>query len=182
MPVSTKGVTMPNKQNETALSKLEARIARIEHKAFGVIYGSVTVMALLMAIGHGNDDPIQTAVILFGSIFAVVLAESFAKISSDAVQKKQSFGWSEIRHGWHHSRPTLIAANIPTLLIAVAATGIYDFHTGVALAQLSAIGLLAVYGYSIGWVIYGRAVPGILHGAFTSGIGIVLALVKFVLH
>lgn len=176
------GAIMSDLEKDTALSKLEARIARIEHNAFGVIYGSVTVMALLMATGHGNDSPIETAVVLFGSIFAIVLAESFAKISSDAVQKRQSFGWTEIRQGWHHSRPTLIAANIPTLLIAASATGIYDYHTGVILAQIAAISLLAVYGYSIGWVIYGRVMPGLLHGAFTSGIGLCLALIKFVLH
>lgn len=179
---SIKAVTMTDDAKATALTKLEARIARIEHNAFGVIYGSVTVMALLMATGHGSDNAIQTAVILFGSTFAIVLAEAFAKISSDAVQKRQSFGWAEIRHGWHHSRPTLIAANIPTLLIAVSATGVYGYQTGVILAQISAIGLLAVYGYSIGWVIYRRVVPGLLHGAFTSGIGVALAMVKFVLH
>lgn len=166
----------------TPLSKLEERIARIEHNAFGVIYGSVTVMALLMATGHENDTPIQTAVVLFGSIFAIVLAETFAKISSDAVQNRQSFGWAEIRHGWQHSRPTLLAANISTLLILASATGVYTYHTGVILAQISAISLLALYGYSIGWVIYRRPVPGLLHGAFTSGIGLALALIKYILH
>ncbi|PVA06777.1 hypothetical protein [Thalassorhabdomicrobium marinisediminis] len=139
-------------------------------------------MALLMATGHDETDPIKTAVVLFGSIFAIALAESFAKISSDAVQQRKSFGWAEIRHGWLQSYPTLIAANIPTLLIAAAATGIYTYDTGIALAQISAISLMAVYGYSIGWVIYRRALPGLIHGAFTSGIGIVLALVKYLLH
>ncbi len=173
-------MTEPN--NETDSPSKRDRIARIEQNAFGVIYGSVTVMALLMAAGHGGEGAIETAVILFGSILAIVLAESFATISSDAVRNRKSFGWSEVCHGWRHSRPTLIAANIPTLLIALAATGIYDYHTGVILAQVSAISLLAVYGYSIGWVIYGRAMPGLLHGAFISGIGIALALIKYVLH
>lgn len=173
---------MSEEKVETAMSMLTARIARIEHNAFGVIYGSVTVMALLMATGHGSKNAIETAVILFGSIFAIVLAETFAKISSDAVRKRQSFGWSEIRQGWQHSRPTLIAANIPTLLIAASAMGIYDYRTGVVFAEISAISLLAIYGYSIGWVIYGRILPGLLHGAFTSGIGLSLALIKFALH
>ncbi len=157
-------------------------MARLEQNAFGVIYGSVTVMALLLAIGHTEQRPIETAVILLGSILAIVLAETFAKISSDAAQNRQPFGWAEIHHGWLHSRPTLIAANIPTLLIASASLGFYTFDTGVILAQISAISLLAVYGYSIGWVIYRRVVPGLLHGAFTSGIGVALAVVKYLLH
>jgi hypothetical protein len=176
------GAIMDNKAEETMLQKVEAKIARIEHNAHGVIYGSITVLALLLALGHSSGHPIETAVILFGSIFAIVLAETFAKVSSDAVHARKSFGWEDVKHGWHHSKPTLIAANIPTLLIAAAATGVYSFDAGVALAQISAIGLLAVYGYSIGWVIHGHAGAGLLHGAFTSSIGLVLALVKFLLH
>lgn len=161
---------------------VETRIARIEHNAFGVIYGSVTVMALLLAFGRGTNEPIKTAVILLGSILAIVLAETFAKISSDAAQNRQPFGWAEVHHGWLHSRPTLLAVNIPTLLIAAASSGIYTFETAVILAQVSAISLLALYGYSIGWVIYRSVIPGLLHGAFTSGIGLALALVKFLAH
>ncbi len=159
-----------------------AFIARIEHNAFGVIYGSVTVVALLSAMSHGDSGAIETAVILFGSIFAIVLAETFAKISSDAVHQRHAFGWPELRLGWAHSRPTLIAANIPTVLVALASTGAYDLATGIVLAQLAAISLLALYGFSIGWVIYGRTVPGLLHAAFTSSIGLALALIKYLVH
>lgn len=83
---------MNEPRNEAGSSGVDDRIARIENNAFGMIYGSVTVMALLMATGHGNEGAIETPVILFGSILAIVLAEGFAKISSDAVQNRQSFG------------------------------------------------------------------------------------------
>ncbi|SEQ84119.1 hypothetical protein SAMN05428995_11043 [Loktanella sp. DSM 29012] len=173
---------MNDSADETVLRKVEAKIARIGRNAHGVIYGSITVMALLLALGHGSDGPVETAVILFGSIFAIVLAEAFAKISSDAVQTRHSFGWSEIKKGWHHSAPTLAAVTVPTVLILVAAPGLYSLDTGVALAQAAAIGLLAIYGYSIGWVIYGRVFPSLMHGAFTGTIGCGLAGVKYLLH
>lgn len=163
-------------------AQIDTRIARIEHNAHGVIYGSITVLALLLALGHDSGKPVETAVILFGSIFAIVLAETFAKVSSDAVHARKSFRWADVKDGWHHSKPTLIAANIPTLLIAISGTGLYSFDAGVAFAEIAAIGLLAIYGYSIGWVIYRRILPGLFHGAFTSGIGLALALVKFILH
>lgn len=163
-------------------SKLERWIEKIEHNAFGVIYGAITVLALLMAMGHSATDPIVTAVILFGSILAVTLAKAFAQISADAAHRRAAFGWAEIGAGWHHARPTLLAANIPTLLIAFAATGAYPIDTAMALSQIYAIALLAVYGFSIGWVIYRRVLPGLLHGAFTGAIGLGLALLKFVLH
>lgn len=162
--------------------RINAFIARIEHNAFGVIYGSVTVLALLMAAPHTEDEPLSTAFMLFGSVLAITLAKAFAQVSADAVHQRQPFGWEEIRSAWSHSAPTLLAANIPTLLIAGSATGLYTFTTSIWLAEIAAIGLLAVYGYSIGWVIYGRRIPGLLHAAFTSSIGIALSLMKFVIH
>lgn len=173
---------MNESQQTSLLTKIEERIARIEHNAFGVIYGSVTMMALLLASRHETGGPLETAAILFGSIFAIVLAETFAKISSDAVRNRRAFWLEEIKQGWVHSRPALIAANIPTALIAGSALGLYHFETSLVLAQIAAISLLAVYGYSIGWVIYRRVTPGLLHAAFTSGIGLVLALVKYIMH
>lgn len=155
---------------------------RIERNAFGVIYGAITVLAALMALGHSAPDPLRTALILFGSVFAITLAKTFAQLSADAIAERRPFGWPEIHHGWTHAQPTLIAANIPTLLIAGAATGFYTLEAAVDLSELYAIVLLAVYGFSIGWVIYGRLRPGILHGAFTGAIGLGLASLKYVLH
>lgn len=145
---------MINPANETLLTRVEKRIAPIQRNAHRVIYGYVTVMAVLLANGRNDDGAIETSVIMFGSISAIVLAEKFAKISSDFTQNRQWFGWDEVRAGWHHSRPTLIAA----------------------------ISLLALYGYSTGWVVYERSLPGLLHEAFTGGIGLVLALIKYGLH
>lgn len=167
---------------ENPRGRPERWIERIEHNAFGVIYGAITVLALLMAMGHSATDPVRTAVILFGSILAITLAKAFAQISADAAHHRAAFGWTEVRAGWQHSRPTLIAANIPTLLIALAATGAYPIATAVDFSQLYAVLLLTVYGFSIGWAIYHRVLPGLLHGAFTGAIGLALALLKFVLH
>lgn len=171
-----------DKINPARLFEPETRVDRIQRNAFGVIYGSVTVMALLMAAPHSEDTPVQTAMVLFGSVFAITLAKAFAQISSDAAHNRQSFGWSEVRSAWSHSASTLLAANIPTVLIAFSALGFYSFTTSIWLAQFAAIGLLAGYGYSIGWVIYGRLIPGLLHALFTSSIGISLALVKYIVH
>lgn len=163
-------------------NKLSAFIDRIERNAFGVIYGSITVLALLMSVPHTAEEPIKTAFILFGSVLAITMAKAFAQVSSDSVNKRQQLSMHEVRHAWSHSAPTLLAANIPTLLITGSASGFYTFATSIWLAQIAAIGLLAIYGYSIGWVIYGRRIPGLLHAAFTSGIGIALALMKFIIH
>lgn len=164
------------------LAKLKAIVERLEHNAHGVIYGSITVLALLLAKGHAPEGAIKTALILFGSIFAIVLAETFAKVSSDAVKDRRMGGWAELRAGYLHSRPTLLAANVPTLLIALAATELYTLDTGVFLAELAAIALLSVYGYAIGYVVYRRVLAGLFHGAVTGLIGTAVAVLKYAIH
>ncbi len=143
---------------------------------------SVTVLATLLAFGHSAHDPIKTALILFGSVLAMTLAKAFAQVSSDAVHDRRQAGRADFRQAWHHTAPTLAAANVPALMIAGAATGLYDIHRALALSQVYAIVILALLGYSIGWVIYRRAWPAMLNAIFTGSIGLGLALLKYVMH
>ncbi len=163
-------------------SRFDRLAERLEHEAFGVIYGSITVLATLLAFGHSAEDPIRTALILFGSVFAMTLAKTFAQVSSDAVHDRRQAGRIEFRKAWRHAAPMLAAANVPALMIAGAATGLYDIHRALMLSQVYAIVILALLGYSIGWVIYRRVWPATLNAIFTGSIGLMLALLKYVMH
>ena len=59
---------------------MTAATRRIDEAACGVVYGSVTVMALLMALRPPVENPGPRALILFGSVFAVALAKAYAEI------------------------------------------------------------------------------------------------------
>ena len=48
---------------------------RIDGAAFGLIYGAVTVLALLMAMGAHPSGPLEMAVVLFGSVLTLVIVE-----------------------------------------------------------------------------------------------------------
>ncbi len=163
-------------------SRFDRLAERLELKAFGMIYGSITVLATVLAFGHSAEDPVRTALILFGSVLAMTLAKAFAQVSSDAVRDRRRPGRADFRQAWHHTAPTLAAANVPALMIAGAATGLYDIHRALVLSQLYAIVVLVLFGYSIGWVIYRRVWPAALNGAFTGAIGLALALLKYVMH
>jgi len=56
-----------------------ASVLRIEVTTFGIIYGSITGLALLIAMKHAEPRPPETAVIPFGSVLAVTLAKGFAR-------------------------------------------------------------------------------------------------------
>ncbi len=96
---------------------------KIDEAAFGVVYGSITVMALLMGVQPPIDDPGHKAILLFGSVFAVAVAKAYAEICERILQSGHAATWSDVRAVWHHSRTVLLAANGPTLAFLLAALG-----------------------------------------------------------
>lgn len=128
------------------------------------------------------ETPIRTAAILFGSVLVITLDKAFAQVSYDAVPRRQPFGWAAIWDALTHDAPTLLVANVPMALINFAVSDLYSVRTVIVLTQVAAIGLLATYGFRIGWLVYDRWIPRLLHAAFTDGIGVALALLKVVLH
>ncbi|MCR9193312.1 MAG: hypothetical protein NXH88_01195 [Hyphomonas sp.] len=154
----------------------------IDEAAFGVIYGAITVMGVLVATGADGLNPLVTAGVLFTTVLAVALAKAYADVASSALRSGRNADRGLIAKSWAHSRTTLIAANGPTLAMLLGAAGFYSTHVALILAQLCAIGLLFFYGARIGLRLTGRIVPAMLGAAFTGGIGLALGLLKNVLH
>jgi hypothetical protein len=133
-----------------------------------------------MGMGAHPDHPFSMATALFGSVLAVTLAKAFAEVMAAELGRKTSpMGWSD---AWHHARPTLVTANIPTLLIFASGLGLLATENAIALSQGFAVLLLLVLGARVGWVARGSIRATMLAALFTGGIGLALAGMKYVLH
>lgn len=155
---------------------------RIDRAAFGLVYGAITVLGILLAIGAHPGAPFETAAILFGSVLAVTLAKAFAELMSHALDTGERMTRAAWRAAWVHSSPTLATANLPALFFLAAGLGWMAVETAVVLSQWVAVGMLFLVGLRVGWVLEGRAVPAVLGGLFAGGVGLALALLKFILH
>ncbi len=69
---------------------------RLDKAAFGIIYGAVMVLSILMAAGDHPGSPVKTAVVLFGSVLAITLAKAFAELVAHALNS----GERVTRHAW----------------------------------------------------------------------------------
>jgi hypothetical protein len=155
---------------------------RLDKAAFGIIYGAVMVLSILMAAGDHPEAPVKTAVVLFGSVLAITLAKAFAELMAHALDSGERitrFAW---RAAWRHSSPTLAVANLPTLFFLAAGAGWVSVELAGLLSQGVCVALLAVLGARVGWVIDGRISPAILGGLFAGGIGLALAVMKVAIH
>lgn len=158
------------------------RWTRIDRSAFGLVYGSITVLSLLMAMDDHPDAPFGTAAILFGSVLAVTLAKAFAELLAHALDTGERVTRAAWGAAWRHSSPTLAVVNLPTLFFVAAGFGWATVETEGALSQVVCIAILLAVGARVGWVLDRRPLPTLGGALFAGGIGLMLALIKYVIH
>jgi hypothetical protein len=160
----------------------ESRWQHWDAATYGLIYGCITVLSLLMAMGTHVEEPLRMAGALFGSVVAITLAKAFAEVMADSLDAGLQNDRALLAAAWHHSRPTLSAANVPALLIGAAAFDVLPVDLAIHLSQAFCILLLLLLGGRVGWVVGGR-LRSIVGGAlFTGGIGFVLGAMKYLIH
>ncbi len=155
----------------------------IDRIAFGLIYGAIVVLSLLMALDHQAESPFGMAIVLFGSVLAISLAKMFAELLSHAIDTgervltRRAFGAA-----WRHVHPTVSVANVPAALFLAAALDWVNVHVAVTVSQVYCILILVVFGGRVGWVISRRPWLCLTGALFAGGIGFALAAMKYALH
>ena len=155
----------------------------LEKAAFGLIYGAIMVLSLLMALGETSEAPFEPALVLFGSILAMTLAKAFSELLSHAIETGERLLTAKaFQAAWAHSHPTLMVANVPTVSFVAAGLGWLTMDAATALSQAFCVGILIVLGARVGWVInhsWWLPIGGVV---FAGGLGSALAFMKYVVH
>lgn len=155
---------------------------RLDRAAFGIVYGAITGLSILLAAGAHPDAPFETAAILFGSVFAITLTKAFAEFLSHAIGSGTRPTRHDWRAAWRHSAPTLGTANLPTLLFIANGLGWIGPDTAIIASQGVCVAFLALVGGRLGWILDGNMPGAMLGAAFAGGIGLALAVLKHVIH
>jgi hypothetical protein len=154
------------------------------HRAcFGLIYGSILVLSLLMAMDELRDGPFEAALVLFGSVLAVTLAKIFAEVLAHGIETGERILTAKaFGAAWQHSLSTLLVANVPTAILALAGLGWLSVQTATGLSQLFCIFVLFVRGARVGWVINHTWWLPIAGALFAGGVGVGLAAMRYAIH
>jgi hypothetical protein len=167
-----------SKTNDTQPS----RWTRLDGAAFGIVYGAISVLSILLALGDAHQATLKTAAILFGSVLSITLAKAFAAVMAQALEHGRRIDRHSWQTAWHHSAPTLAAANLPTACFVAAGLGWISTSAAVLASEFVCIALLALVGARAGWVLDARMLPSVLGALFTGGIGLALSLLKHLIH
>ncbi|SEB07582.1 hypothetical protein SAMN05444370_1556 [Rubrimonas cliftonensis] len=155
----------------------------VHRASFGLIYGSILVLSLLMAMDEARDGPFEAAIVLFGSVLAVTLAKIFAEILSHGMETgERILTRKAIGTAWQHSHSTLLVANVPTAIFIVAGLGWLSVPTATGLSQLFCISVLVALGARVGWVIDHSWWLPIAGALFSGSVGVGLAAMKHAIH
>lgn len=159
------------------------RWATLEREAFGLIYGAIMVLSLLMALSPQPVAPFKPAIVLFGSVLAMTLARALAALIAHSIETgERMLRVSALREAWRGSHPILFVAQLPTALFVASGLGWLSLETAMLLSQLFCILILVIFGARVGWVIsHGPWLP-ILGALFAGGLGSALALLKYAIQ
>ncbi len=155
---------------------------RIDEAAFGVVYGSITVMAFLMAMHHPIEAPGKQALVLFGTVAVVAVAKAYAEICERVLKSGKPADWTDIQAAWTHSQTVLLAANGPAAAFAMAWAGAFDSATAFSIAQILVLGVLIYFGARIGWRVRGNVASAVVGAGITGGLGLAISLMKYAIH
>ena len=180
--MTTPSLQSGNDQLSANRAPPEAGWKRLDNAAFGIVYGAITVLAILMAAGAHPGTPFETAAVLFGSVLAITLAKTFAEFLAHALDSGERLTRSGWRAAWHHSTPTLAMANLPTLLFVASVLGWLATETALFASQAVCVALLAAIGARIGWVLDRSVFRACAGALFAGGIGVLLAVMKHIIH
>lgn len=155
----------------------------VHRASFGLIYGSILVLSLLMAMDEVRDGPFEAALVLFGSVLAVTLAKIFAELLSHAMETgERLLTRKAFQTAWAHSHPTLTVANVPTALFVAAGLGWLTIAAATTLSQAFCVVILVVLGARVGWVINHSWWLPIGGALFAGSVGVGLAAMKYAIH
>lgn len=146
------------------------------------LYGSITLLAVLLSFEDHLPTAWHGASLLFGTALSVALAEAFSESISQVIAGQKKLNRAELIEIWHETKPVLLAAYLPLLMMVLSGLGWFSVSTAITLAKGLIYATLFLYGVRIGYLLHGPKIRVFLAGLFTLGIGGLLGLIKLLFH
>lgn len=146
------------------------------------VYGLVNVLVILLIMEDHPPTALEGAVTLFGAAFAIALVEAYAELVGETIGHQRGLTADEWRHIVRAVSPVLIGALAPTLVMLLAALGLYTVDTGISISQALVFILLAILGVRA--IVYQHRAPlmRILGGATLLILFVLMLGLKVAFH
>ena len=146
------------------------------------IYGSISVLAVVLVMQEHPPGVARAAATLFGTSLAIALAEAYSETIAEMLAQRRNLDLKETREIWQHVQPILFAANLPTAVVLLSAAGAFSVEEALNLAELAIYVSLFVWGARVGHLLHDSWLRILLSALITVAIGLLIGLIKVVFH
>lgn len=152
------------------------------HYAARSVYGAILVLALLLALQQHPPGPWNAAVLVGGTLLAVLAAETYADILGMEVDQGRPATREERQAKWRELGVVMVAAEGPVLVFVLAGLGVLDEDLAFRLAVWITIGVLFTEGFLARWLAGRSLLASLTSACVVGGIGVGLAVLKHLAH
>jgi hypothetical protein len=152
------------------------------HYAARSIYGSIVVLALLLALDSHPPSPLRAAGLVAGTVLAVLAAEAYAENLGAELDLGRRLTREERVQRFHELGAMTVSAEAPVAILLLAAVGVLDEETAFRLARWSTLALLLAGGYLARRVAGGTRLSAAWSGLLVFGLGVLVSVFKSLLH
>lgn len=153
-----------------------------KHFISKAIYGTISVLAVLLIMEEHPPTAWHGAMTLFGSVLAIALAEAYSETIAEILAGRKGLTRKEMVHIWVQTRPILLSANTPTLMFCLSGLGLLHVESAILIAKVLLYVSLFIYGSRISRMLGNSWLRSLLSGLFTLGIGVLITLIKTFFH
>lgn len=147
------------------------------------IYGTILVTALIAGLsedpGYGNTDILISVVTTMLVFWA---AHVYAEVLGSQARSDDPWGLRTIRDAMLEERPLLEAGALPCFALVLGAVNAYQRDTSVRIAIGLGVVLLFVFGFVFARRLRHSLAGAILAGGFNGLVGVVIVVLKLILH
>ena len=146
------------------------------------IYGSILVLALLLALENHPPTPLRAAGVVAGTVLAVLAAEAYAENLGAELALGRRETREERRARFRELAAMTVSAEAPVAILLLSAAGVLDLDTAFRLAKWSTLALLLIGGYLARRLAGTSRLSAAWSGLLVFGVGVVISVLKAWLH
>jgi hypothetical protein len=155
---------------------------RLAERARHAVYGSVIVLAVIIALDETSIDPGEAIASVIGAAFATLLAELYADYLGETIREGRNPTPEERTQTIKNASAGMLAAVLPVVFFILAALDVMKLDTAFEAAVWTGVGVVGFYAFVANRVAGFSVGRSLLAGAGFAVLGGILVLVKAAVH
>ena len=150
--------------------------------ASSAIYGTLTVMAVIVAMEDHPPPALRAAAQMFGVTLAIAIAKAYAEIIAGTLHRGRRLIAEEWREILRRVSPVLFGSQGPTVVMLLSAFGLFSVETAIDVSKALILVLLFVYGLRVAQLLHTNRLIQIASGLVIMSAGGVVVLINYFFH